>query len=273
MNTNFSFKNMNPLQALLSAGALFLVVLTIAAVTLLVAQLSKPDSGYEGRTISVSATGDAFQTPDIAEFTYVVRKEGKDVATTQNEASTLSNEVLEKLQDLGVKKEDIQTQGISANPKYEWQTKANTCLSGQYCPPDGKNVLVGYESTITTSVKVRDFELASKVLAALGSANVSDISGPNFTTEDPDKAQSEARTEALTRARQKAESMADAMGVRLGKVVSFGDNQGVMPMAYSGREMMAMDSVQAKSEEIAPAVIVPGQDKVSVTVNVTYRIR
>jgi uncharacterized protein YggE len=266
-----SVKNITPLEALLGAGALFLVVLTVCAVTLLVMQLAKPTSGYEGRTITVTATGDAYQTPDIAEFTYTVRKEGKDVATTQAEATEQSNTTIDSLKALGVASADIQTQTISATPRYEWQTKAVACPVGSYCPLEGKNVLVGYESLITTSVRVRDFDLAGKILAALGEANVSDIQGPNFTTEDPDKAQSEARDEALARAREKAKSMSRAMGVRLGKVVSFNEGGGYAP-AYGRTEEMSVsyDAVAVKSAPVPDIQV--GQDKVSVTVNVTYRI-
>ncbi len=258
----------------MGSGALFLVVLTIAAVTLLVMQIAKPSNDYQGRTITVSATGDAFQTPDVAEFTYTVRKEGKDVSTTQTEVTKQSNAVLESLKEIGVKEEDIQTQNISANPRYEWQNRAVTCPVGNYCPPEGRNVLVGYESSITVAVRTRDFDLASKILSTLGAANVSDIQGPQFTTEDPDQAQNEAREEALVRAREKAKSMASAMGVRLGRVVSFSEGGDVYPM-YARAESAAYDMAGNMTKSVAAPVpvIAAGQDKISVSVNVVYRIR
>lgn len=268
-----NLQNLTPTDALMSMGALFLLILTISAVTLLVLRLAQPPNDYAGRTITVSATGDAYQTPDIAEFSYTVRKEGKSVSETQSEVTKQSNAVMVSLKAIGVKSEDIQTQNISANPKYEWQNKPNTCLPNSYCPPDGKNVLVGYESSVTTSVRIRDLDLAGKILAILGDANVSDIQGPQFTTDDPDKAMSEARNEALARARLKARDMATAMDVRLGRVVSFNENQGggyPVPM-YAGMEKsMSMDAVAVSAPTIE---VQTGQNKVSVTVNVIYRIK
>lgn len=267
-------KSVSPLDALLSAGALFLAVLTIGAITLLVMKLAEPTSGYEGRTITVSATGDAYQTPDIAEFSYTVRSEGKEVSETQTEVTNSSNAIIEKLKAIGVDSKNIQTQSITANPRYEWQRKASICPADTYCPPEGKNVLVGYESAITTVVKVDDFSLTGNILALLGESNVDNISGPNFMTEDPDQAMSEARNEALARAREKAQSMSKAMGVKLGKVVSFSENRGGYYDDYARMETMAVGAYDAVAPKALPApTIEAGQDKVTVTVDVIYRIK
>ena len=268
-----SLKSIRSADLLMTMAAIFLLVISIVSVLYIINGTNQ--NGVNDRTITVSATGESYQTPDIAEFTYSVREEGKEVASIQKKATDRHNAIIAKLIDAGIEKKDIQTLSISANPKYEWQNKTVACPLNQYCPPEGKNVLVGYETTFSVAVRVRDLEKSGTVLQLLGESNVDNLVGPNFTNEDPDAATALARNKALAKARIKAGEMTKAMGVKLGKVVSFSDNQGAYPM-YSARaemapSLMAMDGAMAKS---APtAVITPGENKVSVTVNVIYKIK
>jgi uncharacterized protein len=264
----------NPRDTLFVMSSIFLLVLSIGSALMLVKNLGKSDPSANDRIINVTASGEAYQTPDIANFTYNVFKEGKDVATTQADVTERTNAITKKLLEAGIEKKDINTRNISANPKYEWQIKPNRCPVGQYCPQDGKNVLVGYQSSVSMDVRVRDLEKSGKILQILGESNVTDLSGPNFGNEDKDKALNEARNAALAKARVKARDMAKAMGVRLGKVVTFteGSNGGMMPMmARTEMATMVMGDAMVKS---APTLdISAGQQKVSVDVVVTYRIK
>jgi hypothetical protein len=268
------FTQFNPKESLFTMASLFLLILSIGAIVMVIQQVSRTDQGGDMRTINVTASGDAYQTPDIARFSYTINKEGKDVATTQTETTKISNEVMQKLVKAGVDKKDIRTTTVSANPKYEWQTKSVVCPAGSYCNPDGKNVLVGYESTISVEVTVRDLAKSGEILQVLGASDVTNITGPDFTNEDKDAAQNEARNEALAKARVKARGMADAMGVRLGKVISFSEGMGggyPMPMMARAEMGMMADAVVTKS---APTLeIASGQEKVTVEVTVTYRIK
>ncbi len=267
-------ENFNPRETLFTMASLFLLILSIGGVVMVVRQISQTDLNANARTINVTASGEAYQTPDIAQFSYTIQKEGKDVASTQKEVTKLSNQVMQKLADLGVDKKDIKTTGISANPKYEWQNKTVVCPIGSYCPPEGKNVLVGYESSVNVEVTVRELASSGTILQALGEANVTNVNGPSFTTEDRDKAQNEARNSALAKARVKAEGMAKAMGVKLGKVVSFSEG-GSYPMPMMARAEMATMAYDAGAvAKSAPTLqISAGQDKVTVDVTVTYIIK
>lgn len=281
MNLKQRFDNlgdMSPLEMLQASGSLFLLVLTIVSIAgfIVVARGINHRNSAMDQTISVSATGETYATPDIAEFNFSVTKEDKEVSLAQTYVTKKMNDVLVKLEELGVDKKDITTTSLSANPKYEWRN--GICRNG-YCP-DGKQVLVGYEASHSVSVRLHDLDKAGKVLQLLGTADVTNISGPNFTFEDPEAAKNAAREEAIAKARVKAKSMAKAMGVRLGKIVSFNED-GVgggypMPMyeALAPVNDMAITTTAVMQKNMAPqAVIAVGDNKVSSTVTIVYKIK
>lgn len=270
------FKNMSALEMLQSSGALFLVVLTIISIAgfIVVARGVSHRNNAMDQTISVSATGETYATPDIAEFNFSVTKEDKEVSLAQTYVTKKMNDVLTQLEKLGVDKKDITTTSLSANPKYEW--KNGVCRDG-YCP-DGKQVLIGYEASHSVSVRIHDLDKAGKVLQLLGTADVTNISGPNFTFEDPEAAKNAAREEAIAKARVKAKSMAKEMGVRLGKIVSFNED-GVgggypVPMyAEVAMDASVSSGAMMQKNTVPQAVIPVGDNKVSASVTIVYKIK
>ena len=242
-----SFPQVSARDGLFGALSMLAVVVTVCiiALTIAIVRQKTHDSSYATRTITVSATGEAYATPDIAEFSFSVHQEGADVAVAQS---------------------------VSINPKYEWQTDSSpSCARGGYCP--GNNVQVGYVIDQTVQIFVRDLGKSGSVYAALGTAKVDNLYGPNFTVEDEDSVKDSAREEAITKARTKALSMARAMGVRLGRVESFSED-GMYPIPmYAGAER-ATFAVAEDAVALPPVpVLEAGQQKVTSTVSITYRIR
>jgi uncharacterized protein YggE len=123
-----------------------------------------------------------------------------------------------------------------------------------------------------TSVKVRDTAKAGELLSGVGSQGATEVSGLNFTFDDPDAVDAEARAEAIADAKTKAEELADQLGVRIVRVVSFNENKsypGVPSPLY--RQEAAMGGADMAVSN-APEISV-GQNKVTTNVSVTYEIR
>jgi uncharacterized protein YggE len=220
-----------------------------------------------GNTISVSGYGESYSTPDIATFSYSVVSEKPTVEAAQADATAKANAVTAYLKSAGVDEKDVQTSNYSINPQYDYTQ--GICTNG-YCP-GGKQTLRGYEVRQTTTVKVRDTAKAGDILAGIGTKGTTEVSGLQFTFDDPQQGQLEARGKAITDAKAKADELAKQLGVSLVRVVSFNENSGGMPTPLSYRTDMA-SGVANESKAVAPQLSV-GQNKVTDNVSVTYEIR
>lgn len=215
-------------------------------------------------TINVSGYGEAFGAADIATFNFSVVSEKSTVVAAQTDATNKINAITKYLKDAGIEEKDIQTTDYSVNPQYDYVAQACT---GGYCP-GGRQVLRGYQVRQTTTIKVRDLAKAGELLAGVGGKGATEVSGLNFTFDDPNKLQSDARGKAIADAKQKAEALARQLGVTLVRVVSFNENSGGQPMYYAKDTAVGMGS----SAQVAPEISV-GQNKVSSNVSITYEIR
>ncbi len=255
-----------------------LVVLAVAVSVLVLAMIVTEIKGYRfigggvdaTNMISVSGESEVFAAPDIATISFTVREEAQKVYDAQNKVSIKMKETLVSIRKLGIADKDIKTQNYSLYPKYEWQEKVSTqiCASG-YCPPSGKQVIVGYEVTQQVNITVRNIELVNSLVSVIAAADVTEMQGPNFAIDKEDDLKAQARKEAIKKARAKAEVLASDLGVTLVRVVSFSEGQNY-PMY--GREMMM--TAKADSGESAPNPELPqGETKITSSVTVTYEIR
>ena len=135
------------------------------------------------------------------------------------------------------------------------------------CPPTESKV-IGYTASQTVTVKVRNLDNVGSIVTALGSAGVSNISGPDFTIDNPDAVQAQARALAIADARNQAGTLAHDLGVQIVRVVSYSENGS----RYPGPVMMAAESSAGGKASVTPSVPV-GQNDVVVDVSVTYEIR
>jgi hypothetical protein len=230
-------------------------------------------------TISVSGHGEVLSVPDVATFTFSVVSDKATVADAQKDATTKANAITAYVKSQNIDAKDIQTTDYSVYPQYEYQNAVcpamapvpgNVPQNTVYCPP-GKQVLKGYEVRQTTTVKVHDTAKAGDLLTGVGQKGATEVSGLNFTFDDPKGIANQARDKAISDAKQKADSLAKSLGVSLVRVTSFNENgSGFEPramMAYGTAGNQAMDS-----KAVAPEVSV-GQNKVTDDVSITYEIR
>ena len=255
------------------ANAIFLVILLLAAFLFVKTVSEIRAYSFIGggvptsNTITVSGEGEVFAVADTAQFTFSVIEEDETVALAQEAATKKMNIALGLLKGGDVEERDIKTTSYNIYPQYDYVRE--TCTQF-YCPP-GERELRGYQVSQSVSVKVRDTKVAGKILADIGSAGVTNVSGLNFTIDDEDELQREARKEAIEKAEEKAEQLADDLGVRLIRVVSFNENSNQPYYARSFDTAFAVEEAGIGGE-IAPELPV-GENKVTSRVNITYEIR
>lgn len=235
--------------ALLWAGIIALITVSFAA-------FRWSRSLQPARVITISSESTAMVKPDIATVSFSVVSEGANPTALQNDNNQKINQAIALVKGLAIDAKDIQTSGYSLSPRYQYNSKT------------GKSSIDGYTLTQTVIVKIRDLDNAGKVLGGLPSLGINQISGPNFSVEDPEKYLNDARKEAFAKARAKAVQLARFNGVFLGGVVSFSENQGggyPIPM-YAKAEGMGGDRGGI------PLQIEQGSEEVRVQVSVTFEI-
>ena len=202
------------------------------------------------RTITVSGTGTAYGTPDMAVLEVGVSVYGADVRTALAEADASMSAVREAVVAAGIAAEDIRTTSLNV-----WRDERTN--------QDGEIVLDRYQVSHSYQVRVRDVDTVGEVLAAAVDAGANYIGGVNFTIADPEALAKEARELAFADAAAKAEQLAGLAGVSLGGVTSISETGAGLDGSYAAG---------ARFEMAALSAVEGGQLAVSVTVSVAYAI-
>jgi hypothetical protein len=206
------------------------------------------------RTISITGEGKVTAIPDIALVSLGLTTEKKNISDAQAENSKTMNSLIEKLKGLNIAQEDIKTVNYSIYPAYDWT--------------DSRQILRGYTVSQDIQVKIRKTDQVDEVLMIAGDLKLNQIGGLTFDIDNPENYKQDARIKALENAKEKADALAKVMGVKLGKVISFSESEGYVPVSYP---------MYAKAEGIggggAPAPAVEaGSQEITITATVSYEL-
>jgi len=220
-----------------------------------VAQQAQINQTIAGTRLDISATGDVTRVPDVAIITAGVVTRAMTAGSALQQNATRMDRVIAALKRAGVEDRDIQTSNISLNPEY---TYANNQ------PPK----INGYSASNQLTIKFRDIANSGKILDALVAEGANQINGPNLTIDKPEAALDEARAKAVAAARARADLYARSLGMRVVRVVALSESGGNYPAPPPMPMMMRAEAAQA-----ADTKIVPGEQKLSVTLSVTYELQ
>ena len=201
-------------------------------------------------TITFSGTGEIFAKPDLVITSFSVITQVKTVAEALSGNTKKMNAVIDFMKSQEIAEKDLKTTNFSISPRYEWQDKGS------------KQVLVGYEVNQSLEVKIRDLIKVGLILQGGADAGANQVGNLNFTIDKEDELKSQARKLAIDQAKSKAKELADQLGIKLVKIVSFseGGYRDYAPISFS------------LEKAVAPQ-IQTGENKIEVTVNITYEIR
>ncbi len=205
-------------------------------------------------TIAVTGEGKVEIAPDMATLNLGVTTEADSAAAALKANSDGIAGALARLKAAGIEDRDIQTSGLSLNPRYDYSSDGS----------DAK--ITGYIASNMVSVRVRDLGVLGQTLDAVVSDGANTLGGLSFGLQSPDDTMDEARRRAVADAAHKAALYAEAAGVKLGPILSIselGNSGGPQPM------MMA-EARFAKDAGSVP--VASGELTVSATVNLTYEI-
>lgn len=171
--------------------------------------------------LSVVGEGKVDVVPDTAYIDLGITV--ANAATVEEAQSTINktnNAIIEALQKLNVRKEDVKTSNYSIYPNqtYDGNTPRTT----------------GYSGNVTVTVKAHETEQAGQIIEAATKAGANQVQGTRFVVENPEKYREEARTKAINNAKEQGSKLAKDLGIKLGRVVNIVEYSpgtgGPMPM-------------------------------------------
>ena len=209
-------------------------------------------AGAAANTVTASGAGTTQAVPDTAEMSFGVTTTSPNAKSALDEASKGAEQIASAVKKQGIAAEDIQTQDVSVYP--------------QTVDQNGKQVITGYQASLSVQVKVRDISKLGEVISAANAAGANDISGPTFTVADPAPARAKAIDKAVADARKSAEAMAKAAGKSVGGVLSMSSSDvGSVPSPMYGA------SAAAGAAKSVP--IEPGQLDITANVVVVFELK
>lgn len=205
------------------------------------------------KTLSVNAEGKVVATPDLATINFSVMTEAKTAKEAQSQNTDKMNNVVEYLKSVGIDKKDIKTTSYYLSPKYNY--------------PDGRSILVGYILTNSINIKVRDFDILGDLMAKSVDLGINQIGDAQFSIENPDALKAQAGELAIKNAKEKARTLSMQAGVRLGKIITFSENESSPIYPY----YMKTAEMGMGGGEIAPQ-LEQGSQEIKVTANIIFEI-
>lgn len=258
MEPTFDYKKYTWIAGIFALAGIFFASLAFGAAQW---QEAGHPNGQQG-TITVSGDGEVTAVPDIATVTVTVRESAKTVPEAQGLVEKKVIAAINSVASLGVEEKDRRTLYYNVNPKYEYTSGGGYATNPR---------IVGYEVAQTVEIKVRNTDAAGDVIGALGAANITEISGPTFTIDNPEELQAQAKEQAIEEAREKARATAKALGMRLGEVVQYSEDVGgYYPYA---RDAVMNQAAYGKGVGLGAEVTLPqGENTITSRVSITYSL-
>lgn len=208
---------------------------------------------YSDNSVTVSATGKVTSVPDMAEISFGISTEDTDAKSAQKQNSKEAKKVIEKLKELGVSENSIETSYYDIYPQYDYDE-------------DGGSRIVGYNVDTILTVSDLKIDEAGNVISECVEAGINNMNDISYFCSTYDDDYNEALKEAVKEARKKAEILATASGKTLGEVKYITEGYQDTSYQYSNTKSVSLEA----AAEGADAVILPGETDIEANVIITY---
>ena len=211
-------------------------------------------------TLTVSETGTMTHVPDTAFVTFGLDSPGKVLAEAQRRNSAVMGNVIDRLRELQIDKERIQTSSFTVSPHYRPQPKRSADA------PPASPEIVGYVVSNMVTVEIRTLDKVGTMIEEVLKAGANSFHGLHWGLRDEQPVRLSALKQAATKAREKAAVLSEALQVKIVRVLSVSESFGHVVRPAVPMARMAMD---AGAGEVP---ISPGELKVEATVTLVYEI-
>ena len=205
----------------------------------------------ENAKLTVRGTGVVNLDADRASIRIGVREVASQVVDAQSAINEKMDAVIEKLNEMGIGKENISTSSIGIYPNYDYS--------------DVVEEIVGYTAYNTILVITSDVDNVGSYIDAAFEAGANSLDDVEFSASDTSDAGRKALAIAVQNAMEKAQVLAEATGAKLGGIVEI--NEGDSDI-YSLPVMYAEED----AGKGAATDVIASQQKVSALVSVVFEL-
>jgi uncharacterized protein YggE len=224
-----------------------------------VATLAHDETKPKTPTLTVSETGRVTHVPDTALVTFGLDSPGKSLAEAQRRNSVVMSKVMDRLRDLQIDKELIQTSSFTVSPQY--RPMPNRPADAPPASPE----IVGYVVSNMVTVEIRVLDRVGTVIEEVLKAGANSFQGLHWGLRDEQSGRLGALKQAAAKAREKAAVLSEALHVKLVRVLSVNEGGHMIRPAAP----MARMAMEASAGDVP---ISPGELKVEATVTLVYEI-
>jgi uncharacterized protein YggE len=264
---------------LLNKTFMLATILVVGILIFLVGQLAYQERSLaqqNANQVTVSGEGKVYVKPDVAVISLGVTAQGATVAEATKNGTDKMNAVIAVVKGLKVAEKDIQSTNYNLTPVYETSTTPIAVpmmypvnVGGSEAVKTATNI-VGYKLEQNIQVKIRDFATVGDILAKATASGANLVGDLQFTIDNPEQFREQARAEAIKKAKVNAKNLSKESGVDLGKLINVYENYNSYPMMY---DSVAKGLGSAAPEAVSIPTIQPGQQEISLTVNLTYQVK
>jgi uncharacterized protein YggE len=192
----------------------------------------------DNKTITINTSDEATAIADIAAVTIGFQIYGPDSQGTYADGGKLSHAIMDAMQKLGVKDENIESavQGLEHNSNFDDKTPADERTKKQF---------MFHQSWIISVPSANSAEVIRVAIAA----GANESGGIEWRFADRKSLQAKAAANALVKARAVAEEMAEGLHVKLGALI-YASNE--MPRVAMFRRMGVLNTESASVTSVAP---------------------
>jgi len=229
------------MKRLLLLAAAVLAVVSLAGAVGLPDLADAQDAAGED-TVTASGVGSATAVPNEAQMSFGVESRAATAKAAVAANADAMRKVINALRQARAR--EIATQWVSVYPVSR---------------DDGG--VDGYTASNSVSA-MSDVGDAASLIDAAVEAGANSISGPGLSSSNSEELYRQALAKAVSEARERAQVLAKAAGRSLGEITSIVEGSAATPLPYA--ERAALD---------ASVPIVPGDQKTTATVSVTFSLR
>jgi hypothetical protein len=207
--------------------------------------------------VIVTGEGEATVRPDMAIVSLSVMREAETARAALDANNEAMSAVIASLKQAGIEERDIQTSGLSIQPRWDYQPREDGSQTAR---------LVAYQVTNSLTIRVRDLTQVGAVIDNSVSLGVNQGGSISFTNQDPDAVIDQARRAAVEDATRRARTLADAANVELGAILEITEQANTPPPMPLDARAMRMEAADAS------VPVEAGENSYSINVTMTFRL-
>ena len=207
----------------------------------------------EDKTLSVTGSSSQLVIPDTASINIGVITKAMTARDASDKNAQAMNAVINVLKNLSIQEKDIRTSALSIQPEYNY-------------PTERAPVITGYSASNNVEVTTTMLDKLSDIVDMSVAGGANQVNGISFTVseEKQKKIQEELLAKAVADADSKAKKLAENLKVKIVSVKTAATSEGGFPI-------FASPLAQVTAEKAATPIL-PGESRVTVSIQVTYKI-